>query len=391
MVELDRKLTLPSSFYAVSIIGLFFAFSYLMINPILPIYSVNKVGANISEVAVIVALGSLASALSKFITGTMVRVKNGLKVLLFGLIVFTICNYLYLEALNPRHLMIVRFLHGISFGVIVTLALSLVSFIAGKGLRGRSIGLYSGIIGLGLMAGPGIGSVIIEFWSLESIFLILSFLGLIPIILTLYLLHVNVKVQEDHREELRSFKVFQKILSNPIVLISFLAYLIYSIFFGTLNTFMPIYLNRILDISAQSVSAIFFGFFLLAALVRLKLDSIAKKIEDRVGIIVGFVTYIILSLLIFMVPGKYLVICSVVLMGLSHGIIFPLLAIRISRTVPYENLIMANAIFLTAFDVGTFIGPTSTSILAEYYSIPLAIVASILPATVILPFLLSKK
>ncbi len=241
------------------------------------------------------------------------------------------------------------------------------------------------------MAGPGIGSVIIEFWSLESIFLILSFLGLIPIILTLYLLHINVIVKKDHHKEFRSFKMFQKILFNPIVLISFLAYLIYSIFFGTLNTFIPIYLNQTLDISAQSVSAIFFGFFLLSSLVRLKLDSISKKIEDRVGIIVGFITYIILSLLIFMVPGKYLVICSVVLMGLSHGIIFPLLAIRISRTAPYENLIMANAIFLIAFDLGTFIGPTSTSILAEHYSIPLAIVASILPAMIILPFFMSKK
>ena len=194
MIQLHQDSKQFSSIYAVSIVGFFFAFSYQMVAPILPIYSVNNVGANIGELAAIVAFGSLASTISKFITGTLIRLKRSLTILLLGLILFTVSNYLHLVVLNPRHLMIVRFLHGMSLGVIVTLALSLIAVISGKGLRGRSIGLYTGLVALGLMAGPGVGSIIIEFWGLESVFLILSILGVFPVVL-LFLLKSRLKLQ----------------------------------------------------------------------------------------------------------------------------------------------------------------------------------------------------
>ncbi len=357
-----------------------------MINPILPIFCVSKVSANLSEIAIIVALGSLASALAKFITGFLVEARRSLEVLLCGLILFTISNYLYLIVSNPQNLMVVRFVHGISFGVIVTLALSLVSLIAGKGRRGRSISLYLGFVALGLMAGPAVGSIIIEFWSLEDIFYILSLLGLVPIFLVLYLVNVNRRGYGRNIDKPRH--KIQKLFFKHDMIIPLFAYLTYAIFFGTLNTYMPIYLNIDLELSAQSVSAIFFGLFLFAAIVRLKLDYIVKKMGDTTGMICGFLNYICLSLLIYTIPIKNLIISSVVLIGLSHGIIFPLLAIRVSRIVPYENLISANSLFLIAFDIGVVIGPTSTSILADYYSIPLAIIASLLPALVILPLII---
>ena len=69
-------------------------------------------------------------------------------------------------------------------------------------------------------------------------------------------------------------------------------------------------------------------------LIRLRLNVFINKIEDRFILINGFVIYIFLTLLIFLIPVKSIVIFAVVFMGLSHVIIFPLLAIRFSRAVP---------------------------------------------------------
>ena len=361
-----------------------------MINPILPIYCVSKVNANLGEVAIIVAIGSLASAFAKFIIGFLVSVRRSLDVLLFGLILFTICNYFYVLVSIPQHLMTVRFIHGISLGIIITLALSLVSLIAGKGHRGRSISFYLAFVTLGLMSGPAVGSIIIESWGIEYIFYVLSFLGLIPIFLVMHLVYEKGGIQGSKPDESSHIR-FQKFFFNHEMVIPIFAYLSYAIFFGTLNTYMPIYLNINLELSAQSVSATFFGLFLFAAIVRLKLDYIMRKIGDTTGMIFGFLNYICLSLLMYIVPIKYLIISSVSLIGLSHGIIFPLLAIMVSRTVPYEKLIISNSFFLIAFDAGAFIGPTSTSIIAEYYNIPLAIIASLLPALVILPLIIYQR
>jgi predicted MFS family arabinose efflux permease len=390
MIQLHQDSKQFSSIYAVSIVGFFFAFSYQMVAPILPIYSVNNVGANIGELAAIVAFGSLASAISKFITGTLIRLKRSLTILLLGLILFTVSNYLYLVVLNPRHLMMVRFLHGMSLGVVVTLALSLIAVISRKGLRGRSIGLYTSLVALGLMAGPGVGSIIIELWGLESVFLILSILGVFPVVL-LFFLKSRLKLQTNNLSEYGSLRMLRRVLSNQTMLICFFAYLGYTIFFGSFNAYIPIYLNRNFGISAQLVSALFFGFYLFSSTARFRLDTVVRKIGDRGGLVLGFLNYMFFSLLLFIMPEKYLTLASVVLMGFSHGLIFPLLAIRISRAIPYEHLILANSLYLIAFDLGAIIGPTSTSILAQYHSIPLAITASILPAFAILPFIIAKK
>ena len=94
--------------------------------------------------------------------------------------------------------MIVRFIHGFSFGINITLALSIISLIAGKGFRGRSISLYAVLIALGLMIGPALGSFIIKYTSMETIFYFLLFLGLPPIITSIYLIRNSTEIKREY-------------------------------------------------------------------------------------------------------------------------------------------------------------------------------------------------
>ncbi len=60
-------------------------------------------------------------------------------------------------------------------------------------------------------------------------------------------------------------------------------------------------------------------------------------------------------------------------MGLSHGIVFPSGAITVMRSVPQSNLILANSVYLLAFDMGGFVGPLIASVIVSGFNIHLAL------------------
>ncbi len=70
-----------------------------------------------------------------------------------------------------------------------------------------------------------------------------------------------------------------------------------------------------------------------------------------------------------------------VFLGISYGVIYPTSAMMIADSVSSEELLMANSIFLSAFDLGATLGPVLVSVVAEGYGIVSALSISSIPAT----------
>jgi EmrB/QacA subfamily drug resistance transporter len=107
---------------------------------------------------------------------------------LAGIVLFTIASVLAALSTDPTQLILARALQGLGAAGIMPLSLSLLAGSVEKRLRPLAIGIWGGIAGLGVAAGPLIGGAVVEGWSWQAIFWINVPVGILVLPLVLWVL-----------------------------------------------------------------------------------------------------------------------------------------------------------------------------------------------------------
>lgn len=109
-------------------------------------------------------------------------------IFLAGIVLFTIASVLAALSTDPTQLILARALQGLGAAGIMPLSLSLLAGSVEKRLRPLAIGIWGGIAGLGVAAGPLIGGAVVEGWSWQAIFWINVPVGILVLPLVLWVL-----------------------------------------------------------------------------------------------------------------------------------------------------------------------------------------------------------
>jgi EmrB/QacA subfamily drug resistance transporter len=107
---------------------------------------------------------------------------------LAGIAIFTVASVLAALSTDPTQLILARALQGLGAAGIMPLSLSLLAGSVEKRLRPVAIGIWGGIAGLGVAAGPLIGGAVVEGWSWQAIFWINVPVGILVLPLVLWVL-----------------------------------------------------------------------------------------------------------------------------------------------------------------------------------------------------------
>ena len=105
-----------------------------------------------------------------------------------GIVVFTVASVLAALSTDPTQLILARALQGLGGAGIMPLSLSLLAGAVEPRLRPLAIGVWGGIAGLGVAAGPLIGGAVVEGWNWQAIFWINVPVGILAIPLVLAVL-----------------------------------------------------------------------------------------------------------------------------------------------------------------------------------------------------------
>ena len=102
-----------------------------------------------------------------------------------GIAIFTLASAAAALATNPGELILARAIQGVGGAALMPLSLTLIAGSVPKRLRPLAIGIWGGISGLGVAAGPLVGGAVVEGWDWQGIFWINVPVGIIAVPLAL--------------------------------------------------------------------------------------------------------------------------------------------------------------------------------------------------------------
>jgi EmrB/QacA subfamily drug resistance transporter len=107
---------------------------------------------------------------------------------LAGIVIFTGASVFAALSTDPTQLIVARAVQGLGGAGIMPLSLSLLAGAVSERLRPLAIGIWGGIAGLGVAAGPLVGGAVVEGWSWEAIFWINVPVGILVLPLVFFAL-----------------------------------------------------------------------------------------------------------------------------------------------------------------------------------------------------------
>lgn len=149
-----------------------------MPNAALPLFS-EQFSASFSLVQWLIQGYLLAITVLVVVVGRLGDLLGHRRLLLLGVLLFSMAALLAALSSSFMSLIIFRVLQGIGAAIMLVISMAALSVYTPPEKTGKAMGLLASMSALGMAGGPVIGGVLAEFWGWPSLFLFMSFAGLL--------------------------------------------------------------------------------------------------------------------------------------------------------------------------------------------------------------------
>lgn len=355
-VQADKVFSRNFLIHSFSYLLLTTAFYFLL--PTLPLYVVRVLEEDKSMVGYITGFYALSALIIRPFAGFALDTWGRKPVYLASLIIYTMLIYTYTLASTFFLLIIIRLLHGLSWGLLTTGGSTIVADIVPASKRGQGIGYFGLAITLSMAIGPLLGLWILDQQYYNRLFMASSLISLIALLMSCFINFPKVKLT---RHTLSWNTIVEKSVL-PIALVM----IIVAIPYAGMMTFIPLYSEE-LGIENGGL------FFLIYAIGVSILRPLAGKIMDLRGPVVIMIISFTLSIaglvLLYFSNEIRLFLVGAFVLGLGNGILMPTLQTMIINMVKPERRGVANSTFFSSIDLGIGIGSVVLGYLAEFTSL----------------------
>ena len=332
--------------------------------PIIPVYAKENLFASPFLIGLISSAIALPSLIMRFPLSALLSSFSSQRILSLGLLISSISLFLQTLTSNPIEFLIYRILLGVSYSLTTTAGLTYAT------LKGEEIVLrYTLILSIGLLVSPMLGSLLLKEGGMQATFLggaLMALLGSFSLLIT----REENQVRDISREiKLRSTRTF---------LLFCLGFFSVGYFYNAVYTFLPLYASS-MGLSKDTILILFQYYVLMIVIIRIFLNypKFSKVSYEP------FLLAPVLSILLIYFLGTTALPYAMVLASLPHSTYYPLAANRLRKIVLSKNKLVANSLFLTSWDIGTFVSPIILSpISISYGYLAPLLIASILPPAI---------
>ena len=367
MTETNERLW-NRSFILCVLNNLFVFIYYFAMLAVLPIYIVKDLAGSVEEAGLALTLFLVSSIALRPFSGMIIQ-KFGQQFTLRGSSTFfALFAFAYLFIDSMWTLLFIRFLHGIWFSILTTVAVPVANNFIPEQRKGEGMGYYVMSTNLGVVFGPLIALTIVQFYSFKILFGILAVLISIGLIFS-WLLKIPAQIpiktpSPTLREQKKRFNI-DDFLEPKVFAISLVA-LLTAFAYSSITSFITVYSESKQLLAYTSV------FFILFAVSMLLVRPWVGKIYDQKGpsavIIPSFILFAIGLVILTFVNDQWVLWLSAIFIGIGYGSVFPCLQTLTIQTVDKHRMGHAISTFFICFDIGLAVGSVVMGLLIAQWN-----------------------
>ncbi len=338
--------------------------AYYSLISTLPVFISSVLKTSHGTVGLVMASYAVAAILVRPFCGFGLDYFGRKIIFITSLLVYGLIFNLYFLAATVGFMYLVRFAHGLTWGLTTTSNSTLAGDIIPAKKRGVGFGYFGVATTAGMAIGPLIGTFIQQHGGYQLMFLAGFATSIVSMVLAAMIRYPEYRPPENIK-----FK-WGRLLEKKTVIPS-VNLLITSLSYGGLLSFIALYG---IEIGIENPS----GFFLIYAIGIIMARFTSGKAVDRDG--PRMIIIICLSLLVVgfpllaLVRNAYGFYFSAFILGIGNGVMWPTFQAMINNIVPPHRRGAANSTAFIAMDLGMGLG----MILAGYISQRLSISAAFL-------------
>jgi len=327
----------------------------------LPLFVLDSLHGNNNRIGMIMASFMIGSLVVRPFVGKWLYLFGKKKMLLLSLLLFLLATLSYLWVDHFYILLLIRIIHGISFGISSTAFATLAIDFIPLRKRGEGMGYFSVSVSLAMVLGPFLGLLLLDTFSFFFLFLVCLFFSFVSLA-SVFFLHELPSSTEEIPSFPKGIHGFFELRVIPVAL----AACFLSFVFGGVNSFISVYAHE------RHLAYMASYFFMTYAIVVLVSRPFVGKLFDRFGgnsiIYIGCSFFFVGILLLSQASTPFLFILSSVFIGCGFGSITPSLQTLAVFSASKERIGLATATYFCFFDFGLGLGSILLGLIATHTS-----------------------
>jgi len=332
----------------------------------LPVYAA-QVGAGVAMIGLLIAAYDAAEVVAKPVFGAIADRRGMKQTMLAGLALFVAASLAYLWV-DPRFLILIRFMQGIGAAALSAVSLALVGAYAVR-RRGRAYGIYNGIKGAGYVVSPMIGGAIVLQSGFSMIFAASAAVGILAFGLSLLLPRPRIEISsslEDDEDGLGLtglLGVFKQSSLWPWYVVT----VVNMFFVGILFGFLPV---RVYDLgydplmNGMILTAVSASYLLVQPLAGMIADRVNPALTIRVGLLLAGICIILIPF-----AASWLLFVLAILAGTGVGTVWTNTDSLISQLAREGKLGATMGVAGTFKEIGDMLGPLLIGVVSQAFGL----------------------
>ena len=285
----------------------------------LPTYA-EQVGVGVAMIGLLIAAYDFAEILAKPLFGALADQRGMKQTMLAGIALFILASLAYYWV-NPKLLLLIRFLQGLGAAALSSVSLAMVGAYA-VAQRGRAYGIYNATKGAGYVLSPIIGGALVVQSGFATIFLAAAAIGAVAFGLSLLLPKPETEVEDAFDDDDDDFSIqgFVAVFREPSLWPWYVITVVNMFFVGILFGFLPVQVHALgLNpfISGLLLSAVAASYLLIQPVAGALADRVSPAWTIRTGLLLSGVCILLAPF----VSGILLLIVSI-LAGIGVGTVW---------------------------------------------------------------------
>ncbi|QED47770.1 MFS transporter [Cytobacillus dafuensis] len=347
---------------AILLMNLFIAFLGIgLVIPVTPTI-MNELNISGSVVGYMVAAFAITQLIVSPISGRWVDQFGRKRMIVIGLFVFSISEFLFGSGKNVEVLFISRVLGGVSAAFIMPAVTAFIADITTIKTRSKALGYMSASISTGYIIGPGIGGFLADISTRLPFFFAAAF-GLLAAVLSIITLREPERNPENKKVE--GQKTGFKRIFAPMYFIAFMIIFISSFGLASFESLFALFVDHKFGFTPKDIAIIITGGAIVGALVQVALfDRLTKSVGEIRLIRYSLIFSTILVFLLTMMKSYFMILLITILVFVGFDLMRPAVTTYLSKIASDEQGFVGgmNSMFTS---IGNVFGPIIGGILFD--------------------------